>query len=138
MVNGDNLCGHCRDPLSEEAQKEHDETMAGCRGTWSSIGGAPTAMHTRDRDNEVGFLPEEHRLRDDRHSTTLSSDAIQGQYRERIAECREGSRAGSGMRHVASIPAEDYWGRMKATGDDHYWDNKDNLNKHKDYLVDEG
>jgi len=135
LVGGQELCHYCRQPLSEEAARTFEEGLAESRERWRDIGGVPQNDRV-ERDNEHGYLPPECRSRDTRHDPRLSDREVEKQYIERIDELRkEGVVRRGGMRHLASIPAEDYFGRMKATGDKHYWDDKENLKKHKDYLL---
>lgn len=40
------------------------------------------------------------------------------------------------FRHTHSVPADLYHGKIRETGDKHYWDDPKNLNRHKDSKVD--
>jgi len=50
---------------------------------------------------------------------------------ERRKELQENRNKKSNLRHTHSIPTELFHGKIKQTGDRHYWDDPANLKKHK-------
>lgn len=135
-VSSDATCKACGSKGFKRKEWSSDCPLL-CENGHSYEHAETTTFGGNNRNNEAGYLPPEFRQRDSRHSAGMSDSAVEKQYSDRIKALRdEGVKRPGGMRHLASIPAEDYFGRQEATGDKNYWDDKGNLAKHKAYHVD--
>lgn len=77
------------------------------------------------------YIPPEHRVVSDPAygDSARSADKIERAYAEDIE--RKGSLASSDNKMKASVPAHLYHGKIRQTGDKHYWKDPKNLARHK-------
>lgn len=102
------LCIECGNPM---------DRIFGCRMNLSGC---------RDAD----YVPPEHRVPLGPHDLTPGqAEAIEQRYQEDIHRKRQA--AGRDNRMKYSVPAPLYHGKIRETGDKHYWKDEQNLARHK-------
>lgn len=83
------------------------------------------------------FIPEKDRVFDPHR--TVSAEKAERQFHERIQQKRKENRDGGNrglFRQSHSIPADLHHGKIKETGDKHYWEDPKNMSRHTDCEVD--
>lgn len=89
---------------------------------------------------DADFIPEEKRLCPNPHGMTKSqADKRTRKYAEGIRNRRRQLADGNkgSIKQSHAVPAELYHGKIKQTGDRHYWQDPKNLNRHKSCKVDD-
>jgi len=83
------------------------------------------------------YIPPQHRVHDPHRR--VSAEKQERIFHERIQEKRRAHRDGGNkglFQHSHSIPADLHHGKIKETGDKHYWEDKKNMDRHSDCRVD--
>lgn len=82
-------------------------------------------------------IPEQHRIACgpiDRNLTSGQAEAIEAKHQREMEQTRKQIRDGGNkgsFKLTRKIPAPLFHGKIKQTGDRHYWDDPKNLKKHK-------
>ena len=82
-------------------------------------------------------IPESKRVK--RSSSPRDPGKEEVRFHRHIQERRSalrGSQRGS-FRQTHSVPADLYWGKIRQTGDQNYWQDPKNLNRHRETRVDD-
>jgi len=80
------------------------------------------------------FIPEQHRvLPHHGHVSKQAADRLEAAYAQNLKDQRAAVKKTGRLRKVKSVPAEAYFGKIKQTGDKHYWESPENQAKHKEF-----
>lgn len=95
----------------------------------------PSVNTAACRDHD--FIPHEKRVLDltDRRSEAVKERAFEEHVQNRRKLVREAG-SGTNYRMTHSVPADLYHGKIRETGDKHYWDDPGNLKRHRSCEVD--